>query len=183
VNFFVSKCLTKEKIFFWNFFFCIIHVRKEILKVWNTFNFKTKQILKDCVTHRKKCFHRKMFFWCYVKCLVLKTKTLKVLQIFTTHSCDTTQFSRCLAVVTQFPVISRFFPVQNIEKFGVFQFQSQANVEGFYNTPKFFLCIFTSCGKFPRVFSLLVVAKHMTKFSRVFSPIVVNSLVYFHISW
>ena len=67
-----------------------------------------------------------------------KDQNIEVFANFYGMSCDTTQFSRFLAVVMQFPVILRFFSVQNIEKFGFFQFQNQANFEGFCNTPKIF---------------------------------------------
>ena len=61
----------------------------------------------------------------YVTCLFLKIKTLKFLLIVSACSCDATQFSRFFAAVMQFPVILRFFSIQNIEKFGSFQFQNQ----------------------------------------------------------
>ena len=71
-------------------------------------------LLKLCVDD-SSCFrlfvgrNEKFYLGCYVKCLVLKTKTLKFLQKFTRHSCHTTQFLCVSAVVMQFPVILRFF--------------------------------------------------------------------------
>ena len=60
----------------------------------------------------------KFYLKCYVKCMVLKATTLKLLHIFTARSCDTTKYLRFLAVMMQFPV--RFFLVQNIEDFFFF---------------------------------------------------------------
>ena len=61
---------------------------------------------------------------------------MNFLPIFTTGSCDTTQSSRLLPVVTHFPVILQLFSGQNIEFWDVFQFQNQANFERLCNTPK-----------------------------------------------
>ena len=52
-------------------------------------------------------------------------KKLKILQFFTACRYDT-----IFAVVLQFPVILQF-SVQTIENFEFFQFQNQANYEGF----------------------------------------------------
>ena len=41
----------------------------------------------------------KIYLRCYVKCLVLNPKIMKILQIFTTRIYNLTQFSRFLAVI------------------------------------------------------------------------------------
>ena len=96
-----------------------------------------QQYLGHSKTYGSKSW-RRIYLGCYVKCLVLKTKTSRFLQTFTVHSCDTTQFSRFFAVVMQFPVILRFFSLKILKFWRFYRFQNQANFEGFYNTPKKF---------------------------------------------
>ena len=64
--------------------------------------------------------YEKFRLGCYVKCLVFRTKTLKILYIFTARSCNTTQFSRFFCCSDELSVILQVLAVQNIEKFGGF---------------------------------------------------------------
>ena len=104
--------------------------------------------------------YEKFYLGCYVKCLVLKTKTLKFLQIFTAHSYDTTQFSCFLAVVMHFRSFYDFSGLKILKILDFFNFKTWQILKGFEIHRKFFPQSFEIfCLQRPLVI-LLVVTSH-----------------------